>query len=93
MASTYILKSQKNGKYYVGSTNRDVQERLEDHNSGRVAYTKNLRPWILVVNQWYDTVDEARHVERKLKSFKSKKIIEKIVDDGYIKLRTHSSVG
>lgn len=34
MAGCYILKSEKLGKFYVGVTNDDVQQRLSKHNQG-----------------------------------------------------------
>ena len=41
----------------------------------------------LVFSQKFDTLLEARKVELKLKKLKRKDYIEKIIDDGFIKLR------
>ena len=35
----YILQSEKDGTYYIGST-QDLDERLKRHNEGRSKYTK-----------------------------------------------------
>ena len=43
MFYSYILKSEKDGKYYYGSTN-DLKNRLLKHNKGDVKSTKNRRP-------------------------------------------------
>jgi len=43
MFYTYILKSQKDGKYYYGSTG-DIEKRLVEHNNGKVSATKNRIP-------------------------------------------------
>ena len=40
MFYTYILKSQKDQSYYYGSTAKNVSERLDEHNSGKMKYTK-----------------------------------------------------
>jgi len=40
----YILKSEKTGKYYVGST-ENFENRLKMHNFGKVKSTKNSKPW------------------------------------------------
>ncbi len=49
------------------------------------AYTRNIRPFKLVFSQEYDSLLNARKIEKKIKSFKSKKIIESIINDKVIK--------
>lgn len=44
---TYILKSEKDGKFYTGYT-KDLKLRLEEHNKGKVPSTKERAPLILV---------------------------------------------
>ena len=44
----YILRNSQ-GKQYVGQT-ADLNSRLEEHNSGCVIATKNLRPWHM---EWF----------------------------------------
>jgi len=44
----YVIKSLKNERLYVGSTN-DIKRRLKEHNDGVGGkYTKNNRPFKLV---------------------------------------------
>lgn len=48
MYYTYVLKSKKNNRFYVGSTN-DLKRRLEEHNSGIGGkYTRDNRPFDLI---------------------------------------------
>ncbi len=72
------MHSAKNDRYYIGSTN-SVDRRLKEHIAGIVKATRNLRPLLLVFQQEYKTLCEARQVERKLKRFKRRDIIERIV--------------
>ena len=47
MYYTYVLKSLKDGKLYVGYS-ENLKKRINEHNSGLVEATKNRRPFILV---------------------------------------------
>ncbi|NLD39243.1 MAG: GIY-YIG nuclease family protein [Desulfatiglans sp.] len=48
----YILQSELDTSYYVGST-RNLEERLEKHNQGRSKYTKTKRPRKLMYSEEY----------------------------------------
>ena len=85
MAFVYILKSQKNGRYYIGST-LDVSERLKKHNSGQVYSTSRLLPLELMLKQEYASVALARKAELKLKKLKRRDYVERIIRDGFIKI-------
>lgn len=85
MAWVYILKNNA-GRYYLGSTS-DLQARLKHHEGGFTPSTKRLGEMKLIFSQEYSTLDEARRIERKLKSLKRKDYIDKIVKDGEIRLR------
>lgn len=85
MSYVYILESEKNHKYYIGSS-KDYKRRLKQHNSGNSLFTKNNRPFKLVLYQQYENMTLAREIEYKLKKIKSRKIIDKIIKDGIIKL-------
>ena len=58
MFFVYILKSKKDSKYYYGSTD-NVNRRLLEHNSGKVAATKNRRPFIIHYFEQCETRKEA----------------------------------
>ncbi|MBU0540357.1 GIY-YIG nuclease family protein [Patescibacteria group bacterium] len=79
----YILFC-KNGRYYIGSTD-EIGRRYVEHQKGYVKATKNLLPVSLVFFQKCDTLTDARSLENRLKKYKSRKIIEQIISDGYIK--------
>ena len=87
MAFVYILQSQKNKRYYIGST-IDLRNRLEEHNSGKSKYTSLTKPFKLVFNQEYKTFREAKKIEYKLKSFKNRAILDRIVKDQKILMRS-----
>jgi len=74
----YILQSKKNNRFYIGSTN-NLERRFEQHNKGLVTSTKNIRPLELKAVIPCDTIEEARIYEHRLKDYKSRKIVEKVV--------------
>lgn len=93
----YILKSLRNGRYYVGSTN-NVERRMFEHNSGFVTATQSIRPLELKVFIECPTLANSRICEYRLKEYKSSKIVEKVINSKifpweYGKIRTHSSIG
>src|SRR5574340_68500 len=69
MFFTYILKSQKDGKYYIGST-QNIDKRIERHNAGYESSTKSRRQLDLVKMWSFRTTSEAMRKEYKLKSYK-----------------------
>ena len=78
MFYTYILKSIKSGRYYVGHTS-NLEERLERHNSGKVTATKNKGPWVVMSYETFDTKSEANSRELYIKSMKSRVFIENLI--------------
>ncbi|MBI2263314.1 GIY-YIG nuclease family protein [Candidatus Berkelbacteria bacterium] len=83
-AYLYIIQSLKNGTYYVGST-LNYEERFKQHNWGQVKSTRNKRPYKLVFYQEFPDIDMARKAERRIKKWKRKDFIEKIIKDGAIR--------
>jgi putative endonuclease len=83
MAYVYILQSKKNNRYYIGST-KDINVRFKQHNSGCVKSTKNNRPYKLAYYQKYDSIKEAKLIEMKIKKWKRKDYIDKVIGDGII---------
>ena len=84
MGYLYILQSEKNGRYYIGSTN-NLKRRLAEHNSGTTPSLTNLLPMRLVFKKVYDNLQEARKMELHLKKLKSRSIIERIIREQEIK--------
>jgi len=63
----YILRSRKNGWFYIGLTN-DVQRRLNEHNAGYNASTKGKGPFDLLGAEAFPGRPSARAREKHLKS-------------------------
>lgn len=84
-AFVYILKDNL-GKFYIGSTT-NITRRLTQHANNHTQTTSRMKEPKIVFMQEYPTLAEARKIERKIKSFKRKDYIEKIVKDGYIKVK------
>jgi putative endonuclease len=74
----YILISEKDGSYYVGTTN-SLDNRIERHNQGRVKYTKPKRPWKLVYSEAHPDRSSAMKREYEIKSHKRKGFIEGLI--------------
>jgi predicted GIY-YIG superfamily endonuclease len=76
----YILQNSKNGYYYIGSTN-DIERRLIQHNKGLVKATRNLRPLEIRCFIVCDNLTKAKQSEYRLKSYKRRDILEKVIID------------
>ncbi|MFA4831413.1 MAG: GIY-YIG nuclease family protein [Patescibacteria group bacterium] len=72
MFYTYILKSLKDNRRYIGHTD-NIPLRLDFHNRGLNPSTKNRRPLILFCYQAFTTRSVAVRYERYLKSLKGGK--------------------
>jgi len=72
---TYILKSLKDDKRYIGHTG-DLAVRLKFHNAGLNPSTKNRRPLVIICFKKFETKLEADHYERYLKKLKGGKQLE-----------------
>ncbi len=68
MFYVYILKSKKDGKCYIGSTN-DLRKRIKLHNEGKVVSTKYRCPLGLVYYEAFYSESDARQREQKLKNY------------------------
>ena len=85
---TYILLSLKSGKFYIGSSD-DIERRLQDHNWSRTPSTKSGIPWKVVYWEVFESRAEAVSREFEIKSKKSRKYIEKLID-GFINSNSSS---
>ena len=78
MFFTYILKSEKNNAFYIGSC-QNLKIRINLHNKGLVKSTKRSKPWLLYYYESYSTLKEARKREKQIKSWKKRQPIENLV--------------
>ncbi|MBU6414977.1 GIY-YIG nuclease family protein, partial [Patescibacteria group bacterium] len=69
MFCTYILQSEKNKSFYIGSS-ENLHKRLIQHNKGLVKSTKRFIPWVVAYFEQFETLREARKRERQIKSWK-----------------------
>ncbi len=66
MYYVYVLKSEKDGLLYIGST-MDLRKRLNEHNTGLNRSTKGRIPFKLIYYEAYQSEKDARKRERNLK--------------------------
>ncbi|MFH1543477.1 MAG: GIY-YIG nuclease family protein [Patescibacteria group bacterium] len=71
----YVLKSKKDSKLYYGFT-RNLNNRLIEHNSGKVTSTKYRRPLHLLYFEKVNTITRARRKEKYFKSDFGRKYIK-----------------
>ena len=73
---TYILFSAQLNRYYVGSTSLSVDKRLQYHLSNHKGFTAKAKDWVIVFEQHFETIQQARVLERKIKKRGAKRFIE-----------------
>ncbi len=81
MNYVYILQSEKNGRFYVGSTT-DLNKRMSEHQEGSVLSTKAYKPWKLVFRKEFENYSDAKKAELKIKRYKRRDYIIKFIDGG-----------
>ncbi len=74
MYYVYILLSEKDDKFYTGSTN-DLKRRINEHSRGRVDSTKDRLPMRLIYYEACIDEIDARAREKYLKSGMGKRYI------------------
>ncbi len=76
----YVLKSKKDNSQYIGLS-QNTEERLKEHNAGRVKSTKSKRPWKLLYKESFRTHTDARKREKYLKSAAGRRFRKEIMGD------------
>ena len=76
----YILKSLKNEKSYVGVTEKNVTERVKEHNQGSNVWTRHNRPFKLRYFETYVCKEDALRREKFFKSGVGKKLKKVILE-------------
>ena len=67
MFYTYVLKSEKDKKLYVGFS-KDLRKRIDEHNNGLVPATKNRYPLVLI---YYEACTDKKSALAREKYFKT----------------------
>ena len=79
MYLVYILYSDTLNKFYVGHTGDDINERLRRHLADHHGFTSTAKDWSVVYTEEYKSKDEAYRRERVIKGWKSKKMIQQLI--------------
>jgi putative endonuclease len=79
MYFTYILFSVSRNRYYIGSTS-NLNERLLKHNTGHKGFTGKTMDWELKWFESFDTKRSSFQREKQIKSWKSRKMIEELIN-------------
>ncbi|MEW6052869.1 MAG: GIY-YIG nuclease family protein [Nitrospirota bacterium] len=79
----YILKSESTSQYYIGHTD-DLDRRISQHNNidyhGSQHTKRNKGPWTCVYTETFLTRSEAMQREKEIKSKKSRRYIEYLLN-------------
>ena len=79
--TVYVLKSAKDNKRYIGSTN-NLERRINEHNTGKVKSTKSRVPLNVVYREDFLSEKEARLREKFFKTHKGFNALMKIIGSG-----------
>ncbi len=74
----YILHSESANKYYICHTDQ-LNERLNKHNSNHKGFTGKWNDWKIVYTESYSSKELAYQRERTVKKWKSRRMIEKLI--------------
>ncbi|MFA6398139.1 MAG: GIY-YIG nuclease family protein [Patescibacteria group bacterium] len=85
MYYTYVLKSQKDNKLYIGYST-DLQKRFQEHQKGLVRSTKDRRPFKLIFYEAFKDKRDAIRRERYFKTDKGKSSLKQIIRYSLINL-------
>ena len=78
MYYVYVLRSEKVGKFYIGSTS-DVNARLDFHNSGKQRSTRHRIPFKIVYTEKYVDKSDAIKREKQIKSYKGGEAFKRLI--------------
>jgi putative endonuclease len=78
MYHTYILKSEKTKKYYIGYTS-NLSQRIRNHNSSKNASTKPGIPWRMVYSESFQEKKLAWLREKQIKCYKGGEAFKKLI--------------
>lgn len=78
MYFVYVLKSEKDGKNYIGSTS-DIEKRLQSHNDGKNISTKHRIPFDVIFKKEFKQKKDALIFESLLKRQKGGDGLKKLI--------------
>ena len=74
MFFVYVLLSKKDFKFYTGIT-KNLDNRLKEHNSGKVKSTRNRTPFEIMYYECCYNLEDTLHREKYLKTTYGKRYI------------------
>ncbi|MBL7882444.1 MAG: GIY-YIG nuclease family protein [Bacteroidia bacterium] len=77
--TVYIIFSITKNNFYVGYTSDILEERVRKHNTNHKGFTGGIGDWELKYSEIYSTKEEAIRREKQIKNWKSKRMIEKLI--------------
>jgi len=77
---TYVLRSLKDGKMYIGFT-QDLRKRFQEHQNGKSTATECRRPLELIFYEAYKNKYDALRREKYFKSSKGKTTLKSMLRD------------
>ena len=80
MHHLYILYSAYRDRYYIGYTADILAERIRKHNTKHRGFTGKAGDWSLVYTESYNAKELAMKREKQIKSWKSRKMIETLIN-------------
>ena len=78
MFYVYILKSLRDGKYYIGHT-KNLQQRIEDHNREKSPGIKARAPFVFIYQETYPSRAQAMQREKQIKSYKGGNAFKQLI--------------
>ena len=75
MYYVYVIQSEKDKLFYTGFT-KDLRNRLQEHNTGKVLSTKNRRPFTLIYYEACINEQDATAREKFLKTGMGKRYLK-----------------
>ena len=75
----YILFSPSINRYYIGTTGEELKERIRRRNTNHNGFTGKKGDWELRYSESYASKTDSYQREKEMKSWKSRKMIEKLI--------------
>ena len=82
----YIIRDKVSSRLYVGSTS-NLTRHIYQHNHGHTQTTRRMKSRESVFSQSFNSLSDARKIEARIKKLKRKDYLEKIIEEGYIRMR------
>jgi putative endonuclease len=80
MYYVYVLRSNLDGKLYIGYT-ANLRDRIRKHNNGEVTSTRSRRPFELIFYEGYKGMQDAKRREQYFKTAKGKSSLKLMLRD------------